>query len=109
MNPGAATDIITNQPKELIEKQKDQDTRAKEEALLREKAQFIGLTSSQAGQELIKLVQGHLQRRIDELMADDPKAQALISLLTDMGVKEAAAVKALKRLAALKLRPSSEE
>lgn len=109
MKSGAQTDIITNQPKEMIAAKKAEEARAKEEALLKEKAQFIGLTGSQAGQELIALVQEHLQRRINELIAEDPKAQALVSLLTDMGVKEAAAEKAIRKLAALRTRPDAQE
>jgi len=109
MNTGAETDIITNQPKEMLAQQASKKNRAKEESLLKAKAQFIGLTGSQAGQELIKLVQEHLRRRIDELMDADPKAQTLISLLTDMGVREAAADKALARLATLKLRPNNND
>jgi len=109
MNAGAATDIITNQPQEMIAQKKAQAARAKEEALLKEKAKYIGLISSQAGQELIKLVQEHLQSRINELVAADPKAQALVAILTDMGVKEAVADKALQRLTTLRLRPTERE
>jgi len=109
MNSGAETDILTNQPKELLAQKKAEESRIKEENLLKAKTQFIGLTSSQAGQELIKLVLDHLHRRIDELLAADPRAQALISLLSDMGVKEIGAEKALKRLATLKMRTNNEE
>ena len=109
MNAGADTDIITNQPKEMVAAKKAEADRAKEEALLKQKTRYIGLTSSQAGQELIALVQAHLQKRVDELIAEDAKAQALVSILTDMGVKEVTAEKALRKLTTLQARQNEQE
>ena len=65
---------------------------------LREKAQFAGALESAEGQQVIEVIRERLSARIDELINEDPAANALRGLLADMGVKDHQAKQAVDRL-----------
>ncbi|OPY17015.1 MAG: hypothetical protein A4E74_01548 [Syntrophus sp. PtaB.Bin075] len=102
MNSGPATDIITGMPVEKVAAEREAEARAREELTLKQKAEFLGFARRLDGKKLIDLIQHYLFRRIDELVKNDPQAQAYITLLTDIGVKENQAEKAAARLTAMK-------
>jgi hypothetical protein len=103
MNPGAPTDIMSGLPVEKIAADKTARDAALQEENLKTKTAFLGMTSTDAGQTLITLVQQHLTRRINELVTQDPPAQALLKILADMDLKEFEATRAAERLVAMRM------
>jgi hypothetical protein len=95
------TDIITGQPtvKQRIQRQEEQDRRLQSEAEAVEKA-----LRTKSGKKIIELVEGQLARRIDELVGQDPKCQALIGILEEVGQKIAAGKAASQRILRRNLR-----
>ena len=97
MRSGPSTDILSGQPLEKIEKETAAASGALEEKTLRERMDYLGLNQSIDGKKLIALVQGLLERRIDEFLREDPQGQAYIKVLTELGTKESLAHKAAER------------
>ena len=104
MKPGVDTDIITGKPLEQVNANRAAEEQIRDEKILKNNAEFLGLSGSPDGKKLIALVQDHLDRRIDELIATDPKALGFIQILADMGIKEIQATKAAERLVAMKIK-----
>lgn len=104
MKSGAPTDIATGKPLEQVASDNEQEKQFHDEALLKSKVEFLGLTGSPDGKQLIALVQAHLDRRIDELVTHDPKAQGFVAILSDMGMKENEARKAAQRLVNMRIK-----
>lgn len=104
MKSGPSTDILSGRPKELIDEETAASSKAATEKNLREKMDFLGLTRSIDGKKLISLVQGLLEKRIDELLKEDLQSQAYIKVLTELGIKETLANKAAERWVHIKTR-----
>jgi hypothetical protein len=98
MNRGPDTDIINGMPLEKVNADRNTQQQIRDEALLKAKAEYFGISASNEGKKLIALVQEHLSRRIDELVQRDPEAATLINLLADIGIKETEGRKAAERL-----------
>lgn len=95
---GPDTDIVTGKPLAMVETGKELENKTREATLLKAKAEYFGLSASGEGKKLIALVQNHLNKRIDDLVKQDPEAKVLVKLLADIGMKENQAKKAAERL-----------
>jgi predicted Zn-dependent protease len=104
MQQGPKTDIITGLPLETILTDRETEALAREEASLKSKAEFFGLSESIDGKKLIALIQQNLERRIDYLVDNDPQAKAYMNLLTEIGVKENQAQKAAEKLVNMRIK-----
>ena len=104
MKSGADIDIVTGKPIEQVTSTRESERLARDEEILKAKAEFMGMTTSPDGKKLIALVQSRLHTRIEALVISDPEAHCLINLLTDLGIKENEAKKAAERLTAQKIK-----
>ena len=104
MKSGADIDILTGKPIEQVTSARVAERLARDEELLKTKADYLGMTTSPDGKKLIALVQFHLNSRIEALVFSDPEAHCLINLLADLGIKENEAKKAAERLTAQKIK-----
>ena len=105
MQSGPSTDILTNQPLEKTTSDRAAQKQAEEERLLKAKAAFIGISTSEAAQIVIAMIQTSLNQRIDALLRADAESQAYMKLLTDMAVRENQAEKAAARIVNMKINP----
>jgi hypothetical protein len=104
MKSGADIDILTGRPIEQVTSTRETERLGRDEAILKAKAEFMGMTTSPDGKKLIALVQSHLNTRIAAMVTNDPEAQCLVKLLADLGMKENEAKKATERLTALRIK-----
>jgi hypothetical protein len=103
MKQGVDIDIVSGKPREVVKGANAAEKQTRDENILKNQAEFLGLSGSPDGQKLIALIQDQLNRRIDELVVADPKAQAFVQILSDMGIKEGLAKKAAAKLVAMKV------
>lgn len=104
MKQGADVDIITGQPSDKINTVSDAAKQAHDETILRGRLEYLGLSASPDGKKIIEMVQEQLFHRIEEMVKQDPKAQAFMLILTTLGIKESEAKKAAGRLTAMKIK-----
>jgi hypothetical protein len=93
---GTDVDILTGKPLGMIQEENSRKEKEQEENILKNKMEYLDLSASPDGQKLIGIVEGHLAKRIDFLVANDPQAQAYLAILNDLGVKEFQANQAAK-------------
>jgi hypothetical protein len=104
MNNGPDTDIISGKPKEIVSQDKAKEKEKKDTDRLQHQAECLGLSQNPDGKKLIELVEGQLIRRIDELVAADPKATAFTEVLFAIGINESLAKKAVQKLIDMKIK-----
>lgn len=95
---GVSVDFTTLRPVELERTEQEDLRKRKEEATLREKANFLGIIESSEGQEFIAIIEGKLMERVKVLITQDAQASAFHSLLQDLGHKKNMAAKAVTEL-----------
>ena len=95
---GMQVDFTTLRPSEQVASEQEDLRKRKEETTLREKANFLGIIESSAGQELITMIEARLMERISTLVKEDPQATAYHKLLQDLGHKKNMAEKAIATL-----------
>ena len=100
---GADIDIRTGRPLEEAADGRKAEEQAQEEAILKAQAQWLGISESAEGQKLVELICRRLEARLRTLLQNDPQAQALIDLLSDLGLKDNAAHSAVAQLASMKV------
>ena len=86
---GAEVDIVTGRP--LIETQEKNAARldAQEEERLVRQARYAEILTGPSGEKILGIVRGFLEQRIDELVRADPEAKAYMTILSDLGTREA--------------------
>jgi len=95
---GMQVDFTTLRPSEQVAGEKEDLRKRKEEATLRDKANFLGIVESPEGQELIAIIEARLMERISTLVREDAQASAYHKLLQDLGHKKDIAAKAIATL-----------
>ncbi|HQM46636.1 MAG TPA: hypothetical protein PLC82_12290 [Smithellaceae bacterium] len=103
MEQGAKIDIATLQPLEKVQEQREQERTAKEIERLRKNAEYRGIADSQPGMQFITIIVLKLEDRVRQLITCDPEAKAYMGILSDIGVKEDLARKAVARLTEMKI------
>lgn len=88
-------DIGTGEPQERAVARKEAEKLRKEDVSLREKASFVNVVNSDAGQKLIAFMAERLQKRIEILIRDDEVAAAYRDMLEALGAKQNQAEKAV--------------
>lgn len=105
---GVKTDPRTGRPVEeaIREKGKAQDKQA--ETLLKGQAAFQGFSESDAGRQILHIVQRKYEARVAELTKVDPECQAYEKIVKEIGVKEAMAKGAARQLFQRSLKKNTE-
>ena len=104
MKTGAPTDIVSGKPIEQVTDENTANAQKRQEDILKNQARYLGLSKSADGQALIEMVQSLLEKRIDELITADPKAQGFVQVLNALGIREVLAKKATEKLIAMKIK-----
>lgn len=97
-NSGVKTDILTGRPVEDEIRKKESQDEAAARQRLKDEAAWQGVGESDAGRQLLALIKGKLDKRVEELVKADPEATAYVKILKEMGLKEATARAAAKAL-----------
>ena len=106
--PSVKINPMTGRPVEETARLKDEAQAARYEKTLEDQSAVFGISKTPDGQFFVDLVQKRFQARVEALVAADPEAKALESLLSDLGVKERQGQMAALKLADLRLRRSGE-
>ena len=95
---GAEVDIQTGRP--LIQTQEAAAARlaAQEEERLVRQARYAEILTGPHGEKILGIVRGFLEKRIDELVRTDPEAKAYLTILSDLGAREAVGRQAAETL-----------
>jgi len=99
MERGAPVSPMTMRPKRARPDPEVLAQKALEdEATLRQKADDMDLVFSEHGQKTITLITGKLEKRVAQLIREDPEALAYGKILTELGHKVNSARKAVDEL-----------
>lgn len=95
---GVEVDIVTGRPMDLVRQERQQETERETESTLKRQASWANITDTETGRRLIDLVQGKLEQRIENLVADDPEAASYLKIIAELGGKIALARQATMKL-----------
>ena len=98
LSKGIATDPATGRPFPETEDAKKQIREKREEEVLKDRAAYATMLSSEPGKMLVEIVRGRLINRIKWLVEADPEARAYVGLLVELGVKDSLAGDAVTKL-----------
>jgi len=80
MQTGPSIDPVTRRPR-AVRREKDEERKAYELKKLRAQADRLQIQED----PVLDLLLARVQKRVDQLITDDPEAQGYVGLLNDMG------------------------
>ncbi|MBI5843741.1 MAG: hypothetical protein HZB23_03625 [Deltaproteobacteria bacterium] len=92
-------DPVTGRPNEEKRGRNAEEAEAERVRRLTEQAAFQGITETPEGRVFLNLVQDKFNARVAALVLADPEANALLSLMNELGLKERQAESAALELA----------
>lgn len=96
---GTEVDPVTGRPSEEKRNRSAGEAEADEVKRLEEQAAFGGITETPEGKAILALVQNKFNARVAALVLNDPEANALLSIMNELGMKERQAEAAAMELA----------
>lgn len=100
---GAEIDIQELRPKEMVDAERNAFKQRKREKTLREQAEYLNVVASPQGKKLIEMIVKKMEKRINQLISNDPEATAYKKILDELKYKENLAKKAIGSLYDMKI------